>query len=81
MQKKQKSRVVEPYPSDLSDAEWAVLQPLIPGPQRLGRPPRYEKRAIPQCHFLRGAKWLLMADAPFRDATLEDCLLLLHALA
>jgi hypothetical protein len=34
-----------------------------------------------KCHFLRGALGLLVADAPLRDAALEDRLLLLHALA
>ena len=26
------------YPSDLDDEEWAVLEPLLPGPCRRGRP-------------------------------------------
>lgn len=26
------------YPSDLSDAEWALLEPLIPAPKPGGRP-------------------------------------------
>ena len=28
------------YPSDLSDAEWPLLQPLLPTPKRRGRPRR-----------------------------------------
>jgi len=27
-----------PYPSDLSDAEWVALEPLLPPPSRIGRP-------------------------------------------
>ena len=27
-----------PYPSDLSDAEWALLEPLLASPERRGRP-------------------------------------------
>lgn len=36
----------EPYPSDLTDSEWTLIEPLIPGPSRLGRPPRYTRREI-----------------------------------
>ena len=34
------------YPSDLTDAEWAVLAPLIPTPQPGGRPARHPRREI-----------------------------------
>lgn len=72
MQKKQ-ARVVEPYPSDLTDAEWAVLQPLIPGPAKLGRPPRYEKRAILNAIFYvvrSGCSWRMLPSEmpPWRIA-------------
>ena len=53
----------EPYPSDLTDAEWNILQPLIPGPARLGRPPRYEKRAILNAIFYvvrSGCSWRML---------------------
>ena len=53
----------EPYPSDLSDAEWKVLEPLLPGPARLGRPPRYEKRAILNAIFYvvrSGCSWRML---------------------
>ena len=36
----------EPYPSNLTDAEWKLIEPLVPGPKLFGRPPRYTKRAI-----------------------------------
>lgn len=58
-----KQRAVEPYPSDLSDAEWEILAPLIPGPARLGRPPRYEKRAILNAIFYvvrSGCSWRML---------------------
>ena len=54
----------EPYPSDLTDAEWKILQPLIPGPAKLGRPPRYEKRAILNAIFYvvrAGCAWRMLA--------------------
>lgn len=34
------------YPSDLSDAEWAVLAPLIPAVKPGGRPAKHDRRAI-----------------------------------
>lgn len=36
----------ERYPSDLTDTEWRVLEPMVPGGRKLGRPPKYSKRAI-----------------------------------
>ena len=36
----------ESYPSNLTDAEWNLIEPLIPGPALFGRPPRYTKRAL-----------------------------------
>src|SRR5215218_5763717 len=35
-----------PYPSDLSDAEWALLEPLLASPERRGRPPKWSARRI-----------------------------------
>ena len=34
------------YPSDLTDQEWAIIEPLIPSPNRFGRPRRYNQRDI-----------------------------------
>jgi putative transposase len=34
-----------PYPTDLRDAEWAILEPLLPLPKSLGRP-RADLRAV-----------------------------------
>jgi len=34
-----------PYPTDLIDAEWAILEPLVPPPKSGGRPAR-ERREI-----------------------------------
>jgi hypothetical protein len=52
----------EPYPSSLTDAEWHLLLPLIPGPKRLERPPRYARRAILDAIFYAvrsGGAWRL----------------------
>jgi transposase len=44
------------YPSDLTDAEWAVLAPLIPFPRPGGRPPIHERRELVNAmrYVLRG---------------------------
>jgi transposase len=34
------------YPSDLTDEEWALLEPLIPAPKPGGRPARVSRREI-----------------------------------
>lgn len=34
------------YPSDLSDKQWAVVQPFIPEPKSGGRPVKYDRRVI-----------------------------------
>ena len=47
--------------ADLSDAQWAVLGPLLPG-GRLGRPPEHAKRKL-----IDGIRWRVRAGAPWRD--------------
>ena len=51
------------YPSDLTDAEWKVLEPLMPPPAGTGRPREWPMREIINCLFyvLRGGiAWRLM---------------------
>lgn len=36
----------QPYPSDLSDAEWTILAPLLPPARRDVRPRQYELREV-----------------------------------
>jgi transposase len=36
----------QPYPSDLSDREWAQVERFIPAPKPGGRPAKYERREI-----------------------------------
>jgi transposase len=48
------------YPSDLTDVEWRILEPLLPLPSRHGRPRQYALRAILNAIFyvLRtGCQW------------------------
>jgi transposase len=57
-----------PYPTDLSDAEWDVLQPLVPAAKSGGRPEKYPKRDILDGIFYSlqsGCAWrLLPHDLP-----------------
>jgi len=39
------------YPCDLTDAEWAQLSPLVPGPARCGRPRRWALRQLVNAIF------------------------------
>jgi putative transposase len=51
------------YPSDVSEREWAALEPLIPAPKPGGRPVRYPRREIVNgiCYVLRtGGSWRQM---------------------
>ncbi len=43
-------------PSDLTDAEWAVLEPFFPPPSYVGRPRKWKKRRIVEAilYLLRG---------------------------
>jgi transposase len=36
----------KPYPSDLRDTEWAILEPLVPAVKPGGRPARHSRREI-----------------------------------
>src|SRR4051794_21955414 len=48
------------YPTDLSDAEWTILAPLVPAPLPGGRPPRHARREIVNAilYVLRtGCQW------------------------
>jgi putative transposase len=77
------------FPSDLTDAEWAVLAPLLPAPSPVGRPPSWPMRRIVDAIFyvLRGGiPWRVLPDcfpprqtvyswlAAFRDAGVWEAL-------
>ena len=36
----------KPYSTDLTDAQWRLLEPLIPAPKQGGRPAAYSRREI-----------------------------------
>ena len=48
------------YPSDLTEAQWVSLAPLLPGRKATGRPPRLERREVVNAilYVLRtGCQW------------------------
>jgi transposase len=49
---------------DLSDAQWAVLEPLLPKPKKPGRPPKWTKRRL-----IDGIRWRVRAGSPWRDVS------------
>ncbi|WP_246018869.1 transposase [Saccharothrix australiensis] len=48
--------------ADLTDAQWAVLQPLLPVGAKPGRPPKWSKRQL-----VDGIRWRVRVGAPWRD--------------
>ena len=48
--------------ADLSDAQWAVLEPLLPRGKKPGRPPERTKRQL-----IDGIRWRTRTGAPWRD--------------
>ena len=49
------------YSSDLTDGEWATLEPMLPAPSRLGRPCKWTLREI-----MNGIFYLLRTGSPWR---------------
>ena len=47
---------------DLTDAQWAALEPLLPKPSRPGRPSSWSKRQL-----IDGIRWRVRVGAPWRD--------------
>ena len=58
----------QPYPSDLSDAEWKVLEPFLPQPKGFGHPRTVDLREIINAIFYvqrSGCQWeMLPHDFP-----------------
>ncbi len=48
--------------ADLSDAQWAKLEPLLPVGKRPGRPSKWTRRQL-----VDGIRWRVRAGAPWRD--------------
>lgn len=48
--------------ADLTDAQWAVLEPLLPIGRKPGRPVKWTKRQL-----INGIRWRVRVGAPWRD--------------
>lgn len=48
--------------ADLTDAQWAILKPLLPAGMKAGRPPRWSKRRL-----IDGIRWRIRTGSPWRD--------------
>jgi transposase len=51
------------YPSDLSDEEWAVLEPLLFSPEKRGRPSMWPIRRVADavfCLLRSGCAWRML---------------------
>jgi transposase len=48
--------------ADLTDAQWAILAPLLPKGTKPGRPPTWSRRQL-----INGVRWRTRTGAPWRD--------------
>ena len=51
------------FPTDLSDAEWSLLEPHLPAPKRRGRPRVHSPRAVLNAVFYvskTGCQWRML---------------------
>ena len=54
------------YPTDLTDAQWVILEPVVPAPKPGGRPPKHSRRELVNgmLYVLRsGEAWRLLPHA------------------
>ncbi|MCX4729277.1 transposase [Streptomyces sp. NBC_01306] len=51
---------------DLTDAQWAVLEPLLPEGVRVGRPPIWPRRQL-----IDGIRFGVRTGVPWRDVPVE----------
>ncbi len=65
----------KPYPSDLTDAQWAIIEPLLPPPPTVGRPRLHGLREILNAIFYlnrSGCQWdMLPHDLPPRSTVYD----------
>jgi putative transposase len=53
----------KPYPSDLTDAQWEILEPLVPAPKPAPQPAKYTRREIVNAIFYimrTGCQWRML---------------------
>jgi len=79
--RRQHSRAGLRYETDLIDAEWAVIKPLMPRPEPRGRPPVWTTREILNAMVSRSARRYRMAADPQGSTAAFDHVRLLQPLA
>ena len=65
----------KPYPTDLTDQQWAVLQPLIPAAKHGGRPREVEMREVLNTLFYQnrsGCQWDMLPHDLLPKSTVYD---------
>jgi putative transposase len=53
----------KPYPTDLTDAQWEILEPLVPAPEPVLQPAKYPRREILNAIFYvnrTGCQWRML---------------------
>jgi transposase len=53
------------YPTDLSDAEWVTLEPLLPPPAMRGRPPKWPRHLLDEADRLEAAALAIEREPPW----------------
>src|SRR5215471_17148423 len=65
----------KPYPTDLSDEQWAVLEPLIPPAKHGGRPREVDMREVVNTLFYQnrsGCQWDMLPHDLVAKSTAYD---------
>src|SRR5512143_1650575 len=64
----------KPYPSDMTDEQWAIVEPLIPA-SKLGRPREVEMREVLNTSFYQarsGCQWDMLPHDLLPRSTVHD---------
>lgn len=69
------------YPSDLTNAEWSIVGPLIPEPKTNGRRATISRRALLNAMFARDQNRMRLGVAATRLREIQDGLSLLSFVA
>ncbi len=65
----------KPYPSDLSDEQWAILEPLLPAPVKAGAPRKTDLREVLDAIFYvlsTGCAWSALPHEFPPEGTVRD---------
>jgi len=65
----------KPYPSDLSDEQWAILEPLLPAPVKAGAPRKTDLREVVDAIFYvlsTGCAWSALPHEFPPEGTVRD---------